>query len=135
MTARRTSVYVEGLAHGDNPIPAGAVVGGLLFSGGVSGADRRAGGIPADVPEQLRNMFDNVTAIVEAAGGSLGDVVKVDVTMLDPGLRPALNVEWESRFPDRDARPARKTEFGSLPPAMSVQCQFVAVLPDAGTSV
>ena len=125
----RRSIDVDGLAHGNNPIPNAAVVRGLVFSGGVSGVDRASGSLSDDVGEQVRLMFDNMAAILDAAGGTVADIAKLDVTLPTPDLRAVLNAEWVARFPDPAARPARKTEFGPLPAGMRVQGQFVAVLP------
>lgn len=131
-TIMRRSVYVQGLAHGSNPIPAAAVVGSLLMSGGVSGVDRGSGSVPADIAGEVANMFDNVVAIVEAGGGTLDTVARIDVALTEPGIRDAVNEEWVRRFPNPGSRPARKTEVSaSLPPGLRVQCTFMANLEQA----
>lgn len=123
------SIYVDGLVHGDNPIPAAAVVGSLLMSGGVSGTDRSTGTLPEDIRAEIAGMFDNVGAILDAAGGQWDQVVRIDVALTDPSLRAAVNDEWVRRFPDPARRPARKTDAGAtLPGGFRVQCTFVANL-------
>lgn len=131
MTQRR-SIDVDGLSHGPNPVPAAAVVRGLLCTGGISGVDRRTGRLPDDPGDEVRAMFDNLEAVLEAAGGGLDDAVRLDVTLREPQLRELLNAEWLRRFPDAGARPARKVTMGDLPPGLAIQCLTIAVLPEAG---
>ena len=125
----RRSVYVEGLGHGDNPIPAAAVVGSLLMSGGISGVERSTGQMPDLLADELANMFDNIEAVLGTVGATVDEVVRLDVSLVAPTARGALNAEWVRRFPEEANRPARKTEVGvALPPGLRVQCTFVAEL-------
>ncbi len=128
--SRRRSIEVDGLSHGTNPVPAAAVVRGLLCTGGISGVDRRTGRFPDDPQAEVRAMFDNLGAVLEEAKGTFDDVVRVDVTLREPGLRDLLNDEWLRCFPDPGARPARKVTVGDLPAGMAIQCQSIAVLAD-----
>ena len=124
----RTSIYVEGFSH-KNPIPAGCRLGPLLMSGSIQGNDP-ATGKPADsIEAQCRFMLDNVRRIVEAAGGSTDDIVKLTVWMKDRSQRPALNVPWLEMFPDAARRPARhaivapELDMGKL-----IECVFTAFI-------
>jgi hypothetical protein len=60
--AKRQSLKVPGITHGPNPIPSGVRIGGLLFSGGISGQDpaptRSAGG------EQAELAFQNLACLL-----------------------------------------------------------------------
>ena len=122
----RTSIYVEGFSH-KNPIPAGCRVGPLLESGSIQGNDP-ATGRPADgIEAQCRLMLDNVRKIVEAAGGSSADIVKLTVWMKDRSQRPALNVPWLEMFPDPQSRPARHAIVAlELDNGKLVECSFTA---------
>ena len=125
--ARRRSINVESFGH-VNPIPAACWVGGLLMSSVISGRDRASGSMPAAIEEQCAQMFRVVREIVEAAGGTPADIVKMTVWLRDPGNRDALNAEWVRLFPDPGSRPARHT----LPLAGGgdslVQCDITAVI-------
>jgi 2-iminobutanoate/2-iminopropanoate deaminase len=74
-------------------------------------------------------MFANLKRIVEAAGGTTGDVIKMTVWMNDRSRRDALNHEWLKMFPDAQARPARHTMQASLDGGKLIECDIVAVLP------
>lgn len=126
--SRRRSIDIPGLSHGPNPIPQAAVVGNLLVSGGVMGMEPDTHELPADLPTQCRLMFANIRRIMEAAGGSTEDIVKLTV-FLKPGLpRDALNQEWVAMFPDPASRPARHTLVYDLPMGMLIQCEIIALL-------
>lgn len=125
--ARRTSIYVEGFGH-KNPIPAACRVGNILMSGIVFGLDP-ATGKPADgLDEQCRLMFGHIRAIMQAAGGSTDDIVKVTVWLADRNQREPVNREWLAMFPDPTTRPARQAMSGALDGGKLVQCDFVAVM-------
>ena len=125
--ARRQSIYVEGFGH-KNPIPAACRLGNVVTSGIIYGLDV-ATGKPADgLQRQCALMFEHVRAIVEAAGGTLDDIVKLNVWMTDRSQRQAINDAWLALFPDPDTRPARQTMQGVLTPGILVQCDFLAVV-------
>jgi enamine deaminase RidA (YjgF/YER057c/UK114 family) len=129
--ARRTSIYIEGFSH-KNPIPAASRIGPLVESGSVLGTDPATGKPAETIEAQCRFMLDNVRSIVEAAGGSTGDIVKLTVWMKDRSQRPALNVPWLEMFPDAASRPARhaivapELDMGKL-----IECSFTAFIEDA----
>lgn len=126
--SRRRSIEVEGLAHGANPIPQAAVVGNLLISGGIMGQEPGSHALPPDLETQCRLMFANIRRVMEAAGGSTDDIVKITV-YLKPGLpRDALNKEWMAMFPDPASRPARHTLVYDLQFGMLIQCEIFALL-------
>jgi len=125
--APRKSVHVEGYRH-MNPIPAASCVRGVLMSGVVTGRDPATGQLPATIDEQCAHMFQHVRNIVEAAGGTSADILKLTVWLKNPGDREALNREWVAMFPDPDSRPARHTLALSDSGEALVQCDVTAVL-------
>lgn len=128
----RSSIEVDGLSHHGLPIPAGSRVGPLIATGGLRGVDRVTGEMPDDLAEQVRLMFDNVRAVIEAGGGGCDAIVKMTMWIAVPEARAAINVEWVKMFPDPAARPARHTLNYALPGGMLVQCDALAfVAPTA----
>lgn len=126
---RRRSIYLAGFKH-KNPIPNAAVVGGLLMSGVILGVDPQTGEMPATLEAQCANMFVHLKATVEAAGGTMDDVVKINVWMKDLSARQVVNEEWLKLFPDHDDRPARHAHpLVAEGPAL-IQCDVTAVLAD-----
>ncbi len=127
---KRRSIEVSGVKH-QNPIPAASRKGPFVVSGAISGADPESGKVPPDLDAQCRQMFANVRRLIEAAGGTPDDIVKMTVWIADRGLRPTLNKYWVEMFPDPHSRPARHTVASSdLAPPMQVQCDLLAVVGD-----
>src|SRR5438105_186292 len=105
---KRRSVNVAGASH-VNPIQSASRRGPLFVSGAISGTDPESGKVPAELDAQCRLMFQNVRRIIEAAGGTPDDIVKMNVWITDRALRPILNKHWVEMFPDANSRPARHT--------------------------
>lgn len=124
MSSRR-SIEVEGVAHGNNPIPFGSRVGPLVCSGGIMGADPATGKVPDDGPEQVRLAFANLRSFMAAAGGTTDDLAKVEVLLVDNSLRAKVNESWLEMFPDEASRPARHTTVGPLQANMLVQLEVI----------
>jgi enamine deaminase RidA (YjgF/YER057c/UK114 family) len=76
-------------------------------------------------------MFEHVRDIVEAAGGSTDDIVKMTVWLRDYHGRDALNQQWEAMFPDPGSRPARHALAATFDGNTLVQCDFIAILDDS----
>ena len=71
-----------------------------------------------DVRRQTRQVLENVRAIVEAAGGTLADVVRTTVYLIDMADHAAVNEVYVEFF--ASAYPARTTvQVAALAPAMA----------------
>jgi 2-iminobutanoate/2-iminopropanoate deaminase len=125
---RRISIDLPGFEH-DNPLPAACLVGSFLITSGVSGKEPYTGKMPEGIDAQCDRMFITVREILELAGGSPEDVVKMNVWMKDRSLRPHLNKGWLEMFPDPHSRPARHTFAApDLPGSRLVQCEVIAII-------
>jgi 2-iminobutanoate/2-iminopropanoate deaminase len=127
---RRISIEVPGFAH-DAPIPAACRVGPFMTTSVVSGKELFTGNMPEGIEAQCERMFATVRLILEVAGATPEDVVKMTVWMKDRTQRPALNKGWLEMFPDPHSRPARHTFAApDLPGSMLVQCEIMAIIPE-----
>jgi reactive intermediate/imine deaminase len=54
--------------------------------------------ISADIEAQIHRVFENLSAICTAAGGSLDDIVKLTVFLTDMGNFPQINSIMEQYF-------------------------------------
>ena len=102
----RTSISVKGLSH-RHPVPNACRIGNMVFSGAIHGVNSSTHELPTEIADQSANVFANMLAIVEAAGGSAQDVIKVEIYLRDSHDRDAINTEWLRMFPDPESRPAR----------------------------
>ncbi|HUZ76794.1 MAG TPA: Rid family hydrolase [Chloroflexota bacterium] len=124
--ARRQVIEVAGLSHGNNPIPVAVRMGSSLVTGGINPVDRQTGKVPEDAVAQIAAAFANAKAIVEAGGGTMADILKVDVRLKDMAQRDALNAEWLKHFPDVHDRPVRHTSQAAMQGASVIQIEFTA---------
>src|SRR5438552_1458632 len=106
--SRRRSFEVTGLHH-ENPIPMGTIIGNLMMTSGIFGMEPETRKAPNDVEGQCRLMFQNIRRVMEAAGGSTEDIIKLIVWAKDKTYKEAMNREWLTMFPDPNSRPARHT--------------------------
>ncbi len=123
----RKSIYIDGFSHGNNPVPAASIIQNTLMTGAIFGTVRETGKVPELVEDQCRLMFENVGRILDAAGGTFEDILKMTF-YIRPGLsRDLINTHWAARFPDPASRPARHVIVSdTLPASMSLQCDLVA---------
>jgi 2-iminobutanoate/2-iminopropanoate deaminase len=124
---RRQSIYVNSFGHA-NPVPAACRIGNVVYSGGVYGQDPATRKAADGIEAQCALMFVHVRTIVEAAGGTTEDIVKMTLWMNDRSLRPIVNREWIAMFPDEHSRPTRHTLKANLDGGMLIQCDFVAII-------
>lgn len=127
--AKRKSINYPGFAH-QNPIPNASLVGNLLMSSVISGSEPGpTRTMPPDLAGQVTNVFKHIRLTVEAGGGTVDDIIKVNFYMKDPSTgRAALNDEWAKMFPDEHARPARHTIAAGAAATNHVTCDFIAVI-------
>lgn len=126
MTGRK-AIYIAGFRH-KNPIPNACRIGDVVMSGIINGVDPETGAVAHGHDAQCRFMFLHMRHIVEAAGGTPDDIIKMTVWMADRAKRGALNREWLTMFPDEAARPARHSLQADLEGDIEIQCDFTAIL-------
>ena len=127
MASKRKSIDIKGFTH-QNPIPNATRIGNILVSGVVVGYDPGTRTMPAELDQQLANMFAHVKEIVETAGGSTDDIIKLTVWLKNPNDRELLNKHWVKMFPDPHHRPSRHTNPLAGGGANTlVQCDMMAV--------
>jgi enamine deaminase RidA (YjgF/YER057c/UK114 family) len=126
--SKRQSFDVDGLHH-EAPIPAVSRIGPFVMSSSISGVNPATGQLPASIEEQCAMMFGNIKLLIEAAGGTPEDILKVTVWLKDRSNRPIVNQGWVKMFPDPKSRPVRHTFANpDLPTGKLVECEFTAVL-------
>ena len=102
--------------------------GNMIFCSGQIPIDPATGEfVSQDVSEQTEQVFKNLTAVLEAAGASLDDVVKTTVFLADMGEFAAMNDVYSRHFVDN--KPARATvQAAKLPRDARVEIECIAVV-------
>jgi len=103
----KTSKLADPVGHYSQALAVPAK-GVLVFVSGMTarGADGKVVGV-GDVEEQTRQVCENIRTALEAAGGTLADVCRVDVYLRNIGDRERVNK-------------VRRQVFGSPPPASTM---------------
>jgi 2-iminobutanoate/2-iminopropanoate deaminase len=126
--AKRQSVDGKQPRH-ENPIPNASRIGNIVMSSVIGGANPGSRDLPPTLEQQVANVFGHIRHDIEAAGGSVDDIIKITFWVKDPAKqRAALNTEWVKMFPDAASRPARHTLTLPADSRAMVQADFVAVL-------
>lgn len=101
------------------------VQGDWCFCAGTTGFDYTTMTMPEDPADQTRNIFATIARVLEEAGFSMADVVRVQVTVTDPA-------HWEASAPVvrevlGEIRPANTTVVSDLvAPEMKVEIEATA---------
>ena len=126
--SKRQSVDGQHPRH-ENPIPNASRIGNLVMSSVIGGSNPGTRELPAALEAQVANVFGYIRHDVEAAGGTVDDIIKITFWVKDPvKQRAALNAEWVKMFPDPASRPARHTQHLPADARALVQADFIAVL-------
>lgn len=113
------------------PYVQGVNLGAMTITSGQLPINPLDGTMPSDIAEQARQSLENVKAIVEAAGLTVGQIVKTTVFVKDLKDFAAINAAYEAFFTEHQAF---FTEHQATFPARS--CVEVARLPkDAGVEI
>lgn len=122
-------IHTERAPRHTGPVPQAVESGGWIFVSALFGADPATGRIPGDARAEAEQLFDNLTAILTAAGAGLADVVRAGIVMRHLQRdRPVFNAVWQTRFGEH--MPARSaveaSDFGRPREAVRYMMEVVA---------
>ena len=125
----RQAVSTAGAPAAIGPYSQAIRSGELLFLSGQIPLDPATGELVTGAIEaQTRRVLENLGAVLEAAGGSFGDVVKTTIYLVDLAEFSAVNSVYASFF--SGAPPARATvQVAALPKGARVEIDAVARIP------
>ncbi len=109
------------------PYSQAVMAGNTLYISGQLPIDMTDGTMPEDIKAQVRCCMDNIGAILNKAGGSYGNAVKMTIFLKDMDTFAAVNEAYGSYF--ELCPPARSTvEVSRLPKGAMVEIDCIAVL-------
>ncbi len=115
----RSIITTDGAPAAIGPYAQGVRVGNLIFTAGQGALDPVTGQVvPGGIKEQTERTLENLKAILEAGGSSLGQVVKATVFLKDMNDFAAMNAVYASYFADR-----RRIAAPRAPPSKSPACR------------
>ncbi len=104
------------------------VAGGFVYVSGQGGLDAATGAVvEGGVVAETEKTFDNIAAILEAAGSSLANIVRAGVFLLDLDEFGAMNDVYKRRM--AEPFPARTTvQAARLPGGLRVEIDVIATV-------
>ncbi len=130
LSAHRESVEAPNAPAAIGPYVHAVRAGGLLFCSGQIPLDPRTGDlVGGSAGEQAGRCLENLAAVCDAAGATLGDAVKLTVYLTDMRTFPEVNDVYGSFF---ESDPPARVAIGvsALPRGAMVEIDAVVALPD-----
>ena len=107
----------------------GVLVDGLLFVSGQASVDFRTSQfVLGSIEDETTRTLDNIRAIVEAAGGTMNDIVKCTVHLADIADFDRYNQVYAGYF--QGIKPARTTVQSVLAENLKVEIDAIVKLPN-----
>ena len=123
----RQAIHSDRAPAAIGPYSQAVRAGGVVYLSGQIPLDPATGElVSADIATEARRVFDNLKAVCEAAGGSLDDVARVGIYLMDLSDFAAVNAVMADYF--RAPYPARSTiQVAGLPRGARVEVDAVLV--------
>lgn len=116
-------------AKSDLPFSPAIIAGDFVYVSGQASVDPERGNIITDTFEgEMRRSFDNMEAILKAAGVGYENVINVRSYVNDPDDLPLYNEIYKEYF--SEPRPSRSTIVGVLGKALKFEVDCVAYVKD-----
>jgi 2-iminobutanoate/2-iminopropanoate deaminase len=111
------------------PYSQAIVAGGTVYCSGQIGLDPATAELAEGLEAQAERALRNLSAVLDAAGATLADVVKTTIFLTDMGDFAAVNAIYASAMPDPP--PARSTvAVAGLPKGALVEIEAIARRPE-----
>lgn len=109
------------------PYSQGIMVGQLIFTSGQLPMDPTGKLVDGGIGEQTERALENMKAVLESAGASMKDVVKVTVFLKNMGDFASMNQIYSRYF--SESPPARScVQAAKLPKDVGIEIESIAVL-------
>jgi 2-iminobutanoate/2-iminopropanoate deaminase len=122
----RNAIVTEKAPKPLGPYSQGVIEGDFIFVAGQGCTNPATGKLElGDARSETKRTFENIRAILQAAGSSLDDVMKCNVYLRDINDFAAMNQVYETFF--SAPFPARTTiQAGALPGGIAVEIECIA---------
>ena len=124
----RTAIHSDHAPAAIGPYSQATRAGNLVFLSGQTPLDPATGNlVEGDIAVQARQAFDNIKAVVAAAGGTMDDIVRVGLYLTDLSQFGEVNAVMAEYF--SQPYPARSTiEVSALPRGARFEVDAVMAL-------
>ena len=109
------------------PYAQGIIVNNIFYSSGQIPLTAQGELVEGDIEAQTNQVFENLKAVLAAAGSSLDQVIKTTVFMKDMNDFVAMNEVYAAHFGEH--KPARSAvEVARLPKDVKVEIEVIALV-------
>ena len=123
----RVAVKTEHAPAALGPYSQAIKADGMVFLSGQLGLVPETGKLPEGIEEQTRQVMQNLAAVLQAAGSSMGQVVKTTIFLADMSDFSTVNAIYAEAFTAEP--PARSTvEVATLPLDGLVEIEAIALV-------
>ena len=121
-------IYTKNAPEPVGPYSQAVVYNGLVYCSGQIAIHPDSGDlITESIQVETRQVLTNLSAVLEAAGSSLKQVIKVSVFVADISQFDAINEVYSEFF--NESKPARAlVEVSKLPKGVSIEVEAVAAV-------
>lgn len=124
----KKTISTENAPPAIGPYSQAVAAGQLVFCSGQIPLDRTGKPVEGGIAAQTRQVLDNISAVLKAAGLSTRDVVKTTVFMTNLSQFAEMNSVYQEFFPADP--PARSTvEVSALPKNALIEIEVLAARP------
>jgi reactive intermediate/imine deaminase len=124
---KKQFIHTEAAPAAIGPYSQAIRAGDTVYVSGQIGLDPATGTLRDGIEAQSRQVFANLKAVAEAAGGSLDQIVKLTVLLADLADFAKVNEIMAAQF--RQPYPARATyQVAALPRGARIEVEAVLVL-------
>ena len=122
----KKTVNVERAAKPGGPYSHAVIANGFVYVSGQGPKNPQTNTIPQTLNEQVRQTLENVKVILEGAGVTMNDVIKVNAYLADLSYFNEFNEIYQEYFP---SEPPTRTTIGAQLLNILVEIDCVAALP------
>jgi 2-iminobutanoate/2-iminopropanoate deaminase len=124
----RRAVSSERAPAALGPYSQAIVAGGFVFCSGTAGIDPVTGAPASGIEAQTEQALTNLAAVLDSAGSSMADLVKMTIFYADVDDFATINEIYAKHMPDPP--PARSAPANvKLPRGLLISIDAIAVLP------
>ena len=123
----RKAIATQAAPAAVGPYSQAIKTGELVFASGQLGLDPATGKLQEGLEAQTRQVLANLSAVLDAAGASMADVVKTTIFLVDISQFATVNAIYGTAFPSPP--PARSTvQVAALPLGGLVEIEAIALV-------
>lgn len=128
----RQTINTPDAYRSKSPLVQAVVEGRFVFVSGMPPVDREGQTVGPDITTQTRQVMENLRTIIEAAGASMGDVVRTTVFYTHRDDYAALDAVYRQYFPGGFPSRSALIVAGLVRPDWRIEIDAIALLPGHG---